>query len=172
MSKIDTKHFGALEIAEDKIVTFPRGLIGFERATRYFLRNADKGDSFKWLQSLDDPNLCFLVIEPATFMFDYTLEVPDATARELKIDDPGEVLIYALVVVPEDPKKISANLCGPLVINAASRLGAQVVSTDPNHKVRHFILEEMKRNAATYFGLPAGAPEGKPPAADASKRGV
>lgn len=166
MTKITTKNFGEIEVPENRIIRFERGLIGFEEARRYFLMDADGGDMFKWLQCVDRPELCFLVAEPVSFLFDYSLELTDITVESLKITSPDEVLIYAIVVVPEDPARISANLCGPLVINAGSKLGEQVVSTDPAHGVRHYILDEMKKNAAKIAPPPdAAAPPAPDPAA-------
>jgi flagellar assembly factor FliW len=145
--KFDTKHFGIVEIPEENVITFKHGLFGFENLRSFFFLENEDNNNFKWLQSGEEKDVCFLVVNPVTFMFDYTLEISDDVVEELGIEKPEDVLIFSLVVVPSDPSKISANLCGPLVINVKTMLGKQVVSTDPNHKVKHYILEELKKNA-------------------------
>jgi flagellar assembly factor FliW len=145
--KFDTKHFGVLEIPKGNIITFNYGLFGFENLrTFFFLENRDN-ENFKWLQSGDNKDVCFLIVNPVTFMFDYTLEINDDVVDELKIKEPEDVIIYSLVVVPKDSSKISANLCGPIVVKVNTMLGKQVVSINSKHKVKHFILEELKKNS-------------------------
>jgi flagellar assembly factor FliW len=140
-----------VEIAEERVITFQEGLFGFESRKKYFLMEAEKYENFKWLQCIDDSTLCFLVVEPVSFMFNYALEIDDLVVDELGIVDPDEVLILAMVTIPEDPSKITANLVGPLVINASNRKARQVVSTSPRHKIKHFIIEEMQKNAEKFL---------------------
>lgn len=147
MQKVKTKHFGELEIAEERVIVFRDGLFGFENRTRFFLMEAENNESFNWLQSLDEPDLCFLVIEPVSFMFEYSLALADDVVDDLDIKVPEDVVIFALVTVPPDPAKISANLCGPLVINWKNKQARQIVSVDSAHKLKHFIIEEMKKNS-------------------------
>jgi len=145
--KFKTKHFGEIEINGESLLTFNQGLFGFEHLRKFFFIETEDNENFKWLQSGDNEKICFLVIDPVTFMFDYAIELPDETVDELQIKAAEDVYICALVVVPEDPKKISANLCGPIIVNAETRLGKQIVSQDPKHEVRHYILDEMNKNA-------------------------
>jgi len=146
--KIQAKFFGEIEIDENKIITLYDGMLGFEKLTKYILIPHGKDNMFKWLQSTEDPMVCFLVVEPVSFMFNYSLEIADEIVDKLKIRTPEDVIIYAIVVIPEDPSKISANLCGPIVINAINRTGSQVISSNPEHQVKHFIIEELKKNTA------------------------
>lgn len=157
MMKVKTKHFGEMEIAEERIISFSDGLLGFEQQRRYFLLDAPQNDSFHWLQCIDNPELCFLVTEPVSFMFEYSLELTDGVVEELQIQLPEEVLILALVTVPADPAKISANLCGPLVINSRNRQGKQIVSVDPKHQIKHYIIEEMQKNSARLAAVSSAA---------------
>ena len=53
--------FGDLEISEEQIIYFPKGIIGFEGLERYVLLNAT--DKVSWLQSVDEPALAFPVVQ-------------------------------------------------------------------------------------------------------------
>lgn len=146
--KIQSKFFGEIEIEDNKIITLVDGMLGFEKLTKYILIPHGQDNMFKWLQSTQDPTVCFLVVEPVSFMFNYSLEISDDVVDRIKIRTPEDVIIYSIVVIPEDPAKISANLCGPIVINAVNRMGSQVISSNPEHQVKHYIIEELKKNTA------------------------
>jgi len=146
--KIQSKFFGEIEIEENKIITLIDGMLGFDKLTKYILIPHGQDNMFKWLQSTQDPTVCFLVVEPVSFMFNYSLEIPDDVVDRIKIRTPEDVIIYSIVVTPEDPSKISANLCGPIVINAVNRMGSQVISSNPEHQVKHYIIDELKKNTA------------------------
>lgn len=159
--KVQTKFFGEIEVNEEKIITLSEGMLGFEKNKKFVLIPHQKDNMFKWFQSIEDPLICFLVIEPVLFMFNYSLEISDDTVSKLKIQTPEEAIIYALVVIPEDPMKISANLAGPIVINTRNRNGVQVVSNNPDHQIKHYIIEELKSNAAKLMTNFAAAISGK-----------
>lgn len=146
--KIGTKFFGEIEIDVTKIATIVDGILGFEEYHDYVLLPHPKDAMFCWLQSTENPQVCFLMAEPVQFMFNYTIDIPDETVEKLQIERAETVATYALVVVPEDPLKISANLAGPLIINTHTRLGAQIISMDKAHSVKHYIIEELKANAS------------------------
>ncbi|HOT77234.1 MAG TPA: flagellar assembly protein FliW [Candidatus Wallbacteria bacterium] len=146
--KIQSKFFGEIEIEENKIITLVDGMLGFEKLKKYILIPHGQDNMFKWLQSTEDAAVCFLVVEPVSFMFNYSLEIADDVVDRIKIRTPEDVIIYSIVVIPEEPSKISANLCGPIVINAVNRMGAQVISSNPEHQVKHYIIEELKKNTA------------------------
>ncbi|MEZ7892805.1 MAG: flagellar assembly protein FliW [Candidatus Wallbacteria bacterium] len=144
---VKTKFFGEIDVPNEKIIKLEGGLFGFEKLQKYVLVPHEKDNMFKWLQSMEDPTVCFLVVEPVLFMFNYSLEISDETVEKIQLKDSQDAVIYSLVVIPEDPMRISANLCGPIVINTVNRCGMQVVSTNPEHLVKHYIIEELKKNA-------------------------
>ena len=64
MLKVKTTRFGDIEVKEDDVVKLPAGLIGFPELKRYVLLDHDKDSPFKWLQSLDDGAIAFVLINP------------------------------------------------------------------------------------------------------------
>ena len=52
--KIKTKIFGEIEIADDRIITFPSGIIGFPELTKFALLHDEESGSgaMHWMQSL------------------------------------------------------------------------------------------------------------------------
>ena len=55
---VNTRLFGEIEVAEDRIITFTQGLMGFEEYTRYTLiYNSEKKRIIIWLQCQDEQHL-------------------------------------------------------------------------------------------------------------------
>lgn len=131
-------------------MTFPEGIIGFEHRKRFALVEKSDGSPFRWLVSLEDSNLAFVVVIPTEFMNDYRLELPPAVVEKLGMKDQGEpdVVVLAIVTVPRNPAEMTANLRGPVVINVERRLGYQVIVDRDTYSSRHEILEEIRRSFA------------------------
>ena len=140
--KIKTKPYGEIEVNEKQKIHFPDGLFGFEEVKQYFLLDSKEGP-FYWLQSAEHPELAFVLIDPRVFKNNYTLSVGDDDYRAIDARK-GEAIDFAIVTVPEDPEKISANLMGPIIINRKSRKARQAISENDEYTVKHYIMEEMK----------------------------
>lgn len=145
--KISTSRFGKIEICKDEIITFEEGLLGFGDYHQYIILNADDGSPFRWLQCTDDGNLAFVIIEPLSFMFEYDIEISDSDARFISLERAEDAVLYVIVSIPANPSDMTANLQGPLVINAAIRKGRQVISNNSRHLVKVRILDEMEKRA-------------------------
>jgi len=140
--KITTKPYGEIEVNEKQKIFFPDGLFGFEEVKNYFLLDSKEGP-FYWLQSAEYPDLAFVLIDPRVFKENYTLNLQDEDYKAIEAGE-GDVLDFTIVTVPEDPKKISANLMGPIIINRKSRKARQAISENDEYTVKHYIMEEMK----------------------------
>jgi len=140
--RIATKAYGPIEVDERQKISFPYGVLGFERLHSYALLDAPQAP-FYWLQSLEVVEIAFVMISPRVFRADYRLEVPREEIEEIGIDCPDKILDFAIVTVPDDPKQMTANLQGPIVINRDTRVGRQCISLNPDYGVRHRILDEL-----------------------------
>ncbi len=145
--KVQTSRFGEIEVDDADNITLPEGLIGFPELVRYVLLDHDTDSPFKWLQSIDDGSMAFVVISPLTFRPDYTVEVTEDEIAGLKLENADDAVISVIVTIPMDPKKMSANLKAPLVFNLKNRTGKQVIVKDPQYQTKHFIMEEIKKHA-------------------------
>lgn len=143
--KLNTRHFGEIQIDKVRIITFPEGLLGFEDKREFIIINStEEGLPFQWLQSIDDPGLAFVIINPFLFRKDYEFDISQSVVEMLKIEDQKDLIIYTIVVIPEDISKMTANLAGPIIINTNHKLGKQIVLEDKRYKTKHLILEELK----------------------------
>ena len=142
---LNTKNFGEVEIKDEDIIMFEYGLPGFESMTKFAIlgKTDAPDDPFFWLQSTQNPNLAFVIMNPRDLVFDYEAEIDMFTANLLKIKDENDALIYCIVTVPQDISKISINLKAPIIINAKDNRGCQVVLENEKYKFKHIITEEF-----------------------------
>ncbi len=140
--KVRTKPYGEMEISERQKISFPRGVLGFEELREFALLDATQAP-FYWLQSLQRVEVAFVLIEPRFFRPDYTPDVDPAELEEIGIAAEQDMLVFAIVTIPEDSSRMTANLQGPLLINRRTRVGRQSISANPRWGVRHTILEEL-----------------------------
>jgi flagellar assembly factor FliW len=138
--KVNTKAFGDIEVDDRQKITFPQGLFGFEDFHDYVLLDAER-QPFYWLQSTEDVETAFVLINPFIFRPDYEANIDNEELREIGLEDQGKALIFSIVTIPSSGP-ITANLQGPLVINRESRLGLQAILSDPRWKTKHDILGE------------------------------
>ncbi|HME41967.1 MAG TPA: flagellar assembly protein FliW [Syntrophorhabdales bacterium] len=124
MIQFETSRFGKLEVAEDKVIQFPAGLLGFPRVKRYVLLDYED-TPIKWLQAIDDPDVAFIVMEPRMLVQDYTISLDATTRQALLLDAEEDLAILAIVRVEKG--QVLANLKGPLLFNSRLKIGIQAV---------------------------------------------
>jgi flagellar assembly factor FliW len=143
--KVNTKAFGHIEVNEKQKIIFPKGLFGFEDFKDYVLIDAEH-QPFFWLQSLDDHEIAFILINPFLFRPDYEVNINNDELSEIGIDTPENALIFVIVTIPQDGGSMTANLQGPLVINKKIMTGMQAVLSDLKWKTKHDIIAELKES--------------------------
>ena len=150
MIQIETKAYGSLEVDERQRIRLQRGLFGFDEYLEFVLLDAGQ-QPFYWLQSVDERDVAFVLITPALFRPDYTPGAPSGDLEALGVGDETDenLLVFAIVTIPEDQTRMTANLQGPVLINRASRQGRQIISNDERWSVRHLIMDEMKNKGDT-----------------------
>ena len=120
-------------------LAFPAGLPGFEDLRRFALAHWGPEDSpYSRLVSLERADVAFLVAPPEAFFDDFDVEVSADDAGQLQLDRPEDALVLVMITVGDRAEEATANLLGPLVINTARRLGAQIVAAeaDPTRGTR------------------------------------
>ncbi|MFA5984212.1 MAG: flagellar assembly protein FliW [Methylococcaceae bacterium] len=125
--KIKSQVFGEQTVDPDTIITFPRGIPGFEDQTRFKLFHQEGKQVIYWLQSLDDEDLIFSVAQPSTFNINYNFELSDDETTLLQTDLPDEILILIILHKDESTPTIKGSINSPLLINSVKRIGFQKV---------------------------------------------
>lgn len=129
--KIVQTRLGRQVVSMDKVIYFPRGLMGFEDKHDFTLLQLKEGSPFLVLQSMDDPRLGLLVADPYSFLEDYPIRVSEAEQKLLRLQNIRQVAVLVTVSIPKgEPEKTALNLSGPILVNHQARLGLQIPQTD------------------------------------------
>ena len=134
-----TTRFGAVDVDDSRIIKFPAGLLGFSNFKRYVLLQPEEDGVFYWLQSVDAPDLAFVVTDPSMWVREYEVPIRREQIDELGLDHIDEAQVF--VIVNKYERTLTANLQGPLVVNTATRQASQLVLADRRWTTRHEILQ-------------------------------
>lgn len=127
---------------EGILLSFPKGLLGFPELQSFRLYEPQDGYPLKFLQAEARPEISFVCMDPAGVKPDYAVALSDEDAQLLAIREPGDAMVLTLVVIPEDPRRMTTNLAGPLVVNARTRTGLQVILNADVHPLQYPVLGE------------------------------
>jgi len=142
-TKLMTARFGEITIDPDKIITMTTPVPGFPESHQFIMRPHDKESPFIWLQSMDDPELAFIMISPTHLIPAYRPELPPAVMEELQIEEPQQVELMVILTIPDGRlEDMTANLLGPVALNPGKRLAKQVVLDPKIYDSRWQVLIE------------------------------
>ncbi len=143
-----TKHFGEVDIEEEKILDFPNGIIGFPELRKFaIIYDLKKGyeSGVSWLQSMEEPLLAFPVVEPLSIMPQYNPMIEDELLKPLNSPSDDELLVFLTLTVPTDLTKMTANMKAPFIINMSVRKGAQIIVDNQDYPVKFNVYESIQR---------------------------
>ena len=139
---IKTSRFGVLEVEESRIIHFPEGLLGFPEQRRYIILEHKPGSPFCWLQSLDSPDLAFVMASPLLVKEDYLESLSEKEKPFFHNESGDDMAVFSLVTIPQgDVEGMTINLTGPLVIDVGAKTGKQVILSESGYDHRHPFLE-------------------------------
>ena len=131
-----------IEVSEEQIFSFDPGIGGFESLRRYALI-PEQDSPVEWLQSLEDPDVAFALLEPFAFKSDYAFELSDADAEALGMREAQDALVRCVLTLHEDPEKITANLLAPLLLSRRSHMARQVILQNSDYDLRFHLFAEV-----------------------------
>ncbi len=137
--EVRTTRFGVIDIAEDRVIMFPKGLLGFSEFKRFCLLEPGEDACFFWLQSLEDPALAFVVTDPALFVTDFSVPIRQDQMGDLGLSKLEDAQVF--VIVNKVDQQLTGNLQGPLVVNTLTRVGEQMVLAEKRWTTRHPLVK-------------------------------
>lgn len=143
---VRTSRFGVIDIAEDRVITFEKGLLGFPNHRRYCLLQPVDDSCFFWLQSMDEPELAFLVTDPNLFVPDYNVPIRAEQMEALGLMRLDDAQVFAIVNKVDD--HLTGNLQGPLVVNTVTRRAEQLVLAEKRWTTRHTLIRAASASLA------------------------
>lgn len=152
MVEVNTNAFGKIAIADDKIIRFEHGILGFPDLKEFTLIfNIDKGveSNIKWLQSLDEPNFAMPVMDPSLIIDEYTPMFDKDLLKPLGGNlDPENLMMLVTVTVPKEITQTTVNLRAPIIVNVEERKAVQLISDDDTYSIKYAIYDKIKAKKA------------------------
>lgn len=136
---ISTKFFGDIEIEEKDIINFEDGLPGFRELYKFILLPIEGNPLLHYMQSVEQAEICFVVINPFAIVEDYQIDISEETVAKLEVEKEEDVSLYTILTIPEDVKKITANLAAPIVINNTNNKACQEILNDDRYSIKYML---------------------------------
>lgn len=151
MIKIQSTRFGELEVPTESIFEIVYGIIGFSNFRKYIL--LEHNPPFSWIQSTENPDLAFVVVNGEEFGDAYSVPFPVGDRDiDLQESDVADVAVLNLVSVRADPSKTTVNLKAPVIVNMRNRKGRQLVLDDQKYPTRMPLFAAEGEQPATEGG--------------------
>jgi flagellar assembly factor FliW len=146
MLHVSSGRFGTFDVPAERVLHFTHGLIGFPTMRRFVILEHRPGSPFKWMLSLDDPELAFAVADPCELVTGYHPPL-DVAARLLAIE-PGDVGLFAIVTIPSEPSAMTVNLMAPVVVDLRTREARQLVLDGARGDCQYPVLAQAQASGA------------------------
>lgn len=144
---IKTKCFGDVDVSTEKIIRFENGIMGFENFKEYtILFDSEKkaNKTIMWLQSIEEQALALPVVDPLIISEVYNPVVEDELLSSVGEFAEDDMLILVTLTVPSDITKMTANYKAPIIINAGTLKGIQLIAENEDYLVKHPVYDVLK----------------------------
>lgn len=142
--KIMTRDFGQVSISEEGIIRFVSPIFGFEDFTDFvLLSDTNISESFLWLQSVQEPDLCFILVDSRLTYPEYAPRLPEEAKHELSRKGLINPAYWAIAVISQEFSKSTINLKSPVLIDLDSKKAAQVI-LDEDYPIRAPLIPQEK----------------------------
>ena len=149
MPEIESRILGKIEVSDESLYHLNGTILAFEDYDEFYLVNMDEEGTFKILQSKDDKNVCFILIDPFLIFKNYEPDVHDDDIKYLGIENNEDLYLLTIVSIPNsDFKSMSANLVAPVVFNIKNHKAKQCTVSGDKYTTRHSILLEDNDSSA------------------------
>lgn len=157
MDKINTKiaepkdyfqsletRLGTVSYKSEDLFLFDNGLYGFETCNNFIIASLPyegAPDNFKMLQSVENTNLAFIVLN---VLVDYNLESSIISADDLEIYlkqqnlQLNEVSVFLIVSINEE--YVSVNTKAPIILIPKLQKGLQLILDGEKYSVNHKLI--------------------------------
>ncbi|MBT4761856.1 MAG: flagellar assembly protein FliW [Bdellovibrionaceae bacterium] len=143
--QVNTSRFGLIDVSDDDAITFSEGLLGFGHLRKFIMLDDPTDEIFAWLQSCENGQLAFPILEPELFVEQYSVKMTKSDLEALNLESTDGSRFFTIVTIPEDATKMTANLKAPLVINVKEKIGRQCVLQDNKLNICEPIFTKLQQ---------------------------
>ncbi len=140
--QIKTLFLGTLEFNEESVIFFPQGMFGLPNLKKFILCEGDDLAPFRYLVSLETPEIAFLVISPLEIIPDYEVSIHEEARQSLLFEEKHRLIYWVIVTPSPEVEKTTVNLLAPLVIDAESMRGCQVIQEQNSYPVKYILFQD------------------------------
>ncbi len=136
--------FGEVNLREDKLISFTKGILGFSDCTVFGLSTmpTEESSPFMLLQCVNDPEVVFLVADPKILGFNYTEEDMQEAIKDTNFDASTTEMLVILRMHKQDGSDschLTANVKAPILIDSIARTGCQHIMTNPDYTTQQSV---------------------------------
>lgn len=134
--KITTLHFGELTIEPQHIFRFDDGLLGFEQLKEFVLISEEETLPFRWLISLESPEIGFPLLSP------WYLDQSYDPGRDFDIE---RQVIFVVITLEDEKGLMTANMKAPVILDVKRQSGIQVILPTDKYSPTYVIQKRDKK---------------------------
>jgi flagellar assembly factor FliW len=146
MPETETANFGTISFAPESVFEFPNGLPGFEDRRKFLPLQNPQTAPILYLQSLEEPSLCFITLPIWVVDPQYRLRIMDQDLEILGFPAPRQPRIgedvMCLAVLSIRKTGTTVNLLAPVVVNLKNYKAVQAVSPESGYSHQHLLFPQ------------------------------
>ncbi len=131
---------GEFEFHRDQLLTFSNGIIGFTDLQEFAIANipGDEDQQFKILQSIEVPELSFIVLPTSGETSPLEAEDVKELATNFSID-PKDLALLFIVTIRNmgSVVKVTMNARAPIVLDTDKKTGRQYILPNQKYSIQH-----------------------------------
>lgn len=139
---VNTKYFGQVDVSEEELLHFNQGIPGFKNLNRFALLPLPEAPLYRILQSVDEKDIAFVVVNPYVFFKSYEFDVDNGSKEELSLEKPEDVDLCTVMTLHEPFEKSTVNLQAPIVINRKNNQAKQLILNGTEYHTKHTVAEK------------------------------
>ncbi|MBP2033817.1 flagellar assembly factor FliW [Clostridium algifaecis] len=139
--KLNTKYHGTLSYEKEDIITFKKGIPGFENLKKFIMAPAEENNLFYILHSIEDVNIGIVVVSPFNVLKDYEFDLNDDKISELNIKSQNDIIVVNTVRLSSKVENITVNLKAPIIINKNESIGEQLILDNSNYPIKYPLIK-------------------------------
>ncbi len=140
-SSLVTSNYGTVNFRDQDVISFAGGMPGFEHLDRFILIDTAGCEPLRFLQSIEQTEISFPLIDPLVLEPDYRVELTAEQKSSLELEDDSDLLIWCVVTVSEDALQATMNLLAPVVVNSKNSKAAQIVLVGQGYPIERPLME-------------------------------
>lgn len=135
--KIMTKYHGEMDVDENDLWHFNKGIPGFLEEKQFLLYPLADQDVFSILQSVVHSEIAFIVANPFAFFKDYEFNLDENVLATLDIGNENEVCPLVILTLEDTLENSTANLQAPIILNMKNHHAKQIILHETDYQTKH-----------------------------------